>query len=364
MTLIEFIRSYFSMALVTRLVENRTPAASAIFDTVFTNRVSRATSRISLAQIQRVTKSMPVISRGGQAIPLDPRNAAVTLIEPLAIMLSDFISGATLNELRALYGTGDENGQSLVASELDRIVLDLMHSTELTRNALCAQAISGKIDYMMDSNGMKERYVINYGTTQKHTLTTLLDDDNATIVSLVQTLQAMQKRISDAGYAGTPIVLAGTNAFCTITNLIMVTDNAGRMGATVSGNMINILGYPIHLVNGTYHDVNASGKDITKDEIDTNSLCMLIKDYTELDYLAVDDVQGNLQATPFFSKPVDIQDPSGIKVISESKPIPLVAPQSICWCTVTQSMGERTSLTVNVSNSVNVEGGSETGAGA
>lgn len=355
MTLIEFIRTYFSISLITKLVENRVPVSSVIFDTIFTNRVSRATSRISLAQIQRVTKSMPVISRGGQAIPLDPRNAAVTLIEPLSVRLSDMITGAQLNELRSLYGTGDENGQALVSAELDRIVLDLMRSTEMTRNALCAQALSGKIDYMMDSNGMKERYVINYGTTLSHSLTTKLDDDSTTIVTLVQTLQTMQKKISDAGYAGTPVILAGSNAFATITNLIMVTDTAGRMGATITGNKITVLGYEIYLVNGTYHDVDSSGKDTTKAEIDTNAICMLIKDYTELDYLAIDDVQGNLVATPFFSKPVDIQDPSGVKVISESKPIPLVAPQSICWCTITESMGERTNLTININNEVNVE---------
>lgn len=363
MTLMEFIRQYFTLALITRLVENRTPVSSVVFDRVFTNRQSRATSQISLAQVQRVTKSMPVISRGGMAIPLDPRNASVTKIEPLSIRLSDMISGAQLNELRALYGDGGESGQALVSSELDKMVLDLMSSTELTRNALCAQAITGKIDYMMDSNGMKERYVIDYGTTLTHTVSPLLDDSSATLVSLVQVLQAMHKKINQAGYAGTPIVLAGSNAFATIANLIMVTNNADRMGAEVEANTINVLGYEIILVNDTYNDANTSGAEVTKDVIDTNKICMLVRNYTELDYLAIDDVQGNLVATPFFSKTVEIQDPSGIKVISESKPIPLVAPQAICWATVTASMGSRTNLTINIENTVNVEPGTEGGGG-
>lgn len=352
MTFIEFIRAHLTMGLVSKLIETRRSTSSVIFDTVFTSRASRAASRISLAQIQRVTRSMPVISRGGMAIPLDPAQAAVTMIEPLSIRLSDSLTGARLNDLRALYGNGDENGQALVASELDKIVTDLMQTTELTRNALCAQAITGKIDYMMDSNGLKERYVIDYGTTQSYSPSVLLDAQEATIVNLVQTLQAMQLQISDAGYAGTPVVLAGPNAFSTITNLIMVTDNAGRMGATVQAGIVNILGYEIHLVNGTYHDVDSSGKDVTKDEIDTNRICMLIRDHAELDYCAIDDVQGNLQATPFFSKAVDIQDPSGVKLISESKPLPLVAPQAICWATVTASMGSRSSTLV--ANTVNV----------
>lgn len=350
MSFVEFLRKYLGMALITKLVEARKPVSSVIFDRVFTRREARATARVSLAQIQRVTKSMPVISRGGQAIPLDPKNAALTLIEPLSIRLSDLISGARLNDLRSLYGTGDAAGQALVSAEVDKIVTDLMRSTELTRNALLSQALSGKIDYVMDSNGMKERYIIDYGTPQTHSLSVKLDDQNATIADLTNTLMEMQKKISDAGYAGTPIVLAGTNAFSTITNLIMVTDTAERMGATVSGNTINILGYEINLVNSTYQDADSSGKPVSKTEIDTNMICMLIPEYTELDYCAIDDIQGGLQATPFFSKAIDVQDPSGINIISESKPLPLVAPQSICWAEVTTSMGRRTKLTINVSS--------------
>ena len=143
MTLLEFIRQHLTLALISELIEHRTPVRSMIFDRVFTRRENRATARISLAELRRMTKSMPVISRGGQAIPLDPNNASVATIEPLSIRLSNLITGAQLNDLRALYGTGDEQGQSLVSAELDRMVRDLMDSTELTRNALCAQAIAG-----------------------------------------------------------------------------------------------------------------------------------------------------------------------------------------------------------------------------
>lgn len=364
MTLLEFLRSLIATTgNVARLTELRTPVASVIFDRVFTNRISRATDEISLAEITRVTKGRPVISRGGHAIPLDPKNASATRIEPLSIRLSDFLTGAQLNSLRHLYGNGGENAEALVTAEIDRIVLDLMRTTELTRNALCAQALKGKIDYMMDSNGMTERYVIDFGTTQSLSLTKLLDDESATLVSLMNTLRKMKKKITDAGYAGTPFVLAGPNAWSTIANLIMATRLEGRMGATINNAEISFMGYSICLVDETYNDKNSSGADVIKDAIDTNSLCMVIPALAELDYCAIDDVQGNLQATPFFSKPVQIEDPSGIKIISESKPMPLVAPASICWATVTASEGERTNLTINnnvtVNTADNTEGQSE-----
>lgn len=347
MTLLEFLRSLIATTgNVARLTELRTPVESVIFDNVFTNRISRATDEISLAEITRVTKARPVISRGGHAIPLDMKSAASTRIEPLSIRLSDFLTGAQLNSLRHLYGTGGENAEALVTAEIDRIVMDLMRTTELTRNALCAQALKGKIDFMMDSNGMTERYVIDFGTTQSLSLTTLLDDESATLVTLMNALRKMKKKITDAGYAGSPVILAGPNAWSTIANLVMATRSEGRMGAAIDGAVISFMGYKIYLADETYNDKDVSGKDIVKDAIDTNSLCMVIPSLAELDYCAIDDLQGALQATPFFSKPVQIEDPSGIKIISESKPMPLIAPASICWATVTASEGERSSLTI------------------
>lgn len=346
MTLLEFITNYFTLALVTKLVERRTPVSSTIFERVFTNRVPRGTSRISLADILRVTKSMPVISRGGQAIPLERSKAAITLIEPLAIRLSDSITGAMMNDLRTMYGDGGENGQAAVASELDRMVLRLMTSTELTRNALCAQALTGRIDYMMDSEGVKERYVIDYGTTQTYTPTTALDDQGATLVTLANVLADMRKKINTAGYSGRPLVLAGRNAFSTIANLVMATDETARMGAAIDGETIRILGYEITLVDDTYNDTDAGGKDVVKESMDPNSLCMVMENAVELDYCAIDDIDGNLVASPFFNKTVRLQDPSAIKVISESKPMPLVASQAICWATVTSSDGARTKYVI------------------
>lgn len=348
MTFAEFLFAYFNIGTLNRLIEARTPVTSVVMDRVFINRANRATDTISLAQIKRVTKSQPVISRGGRAIPLDPKNAAATKIEPLSIRLSDFISGADLNRLRSLYGDGNENAQALVTTELDKMITDLMSSTEQTRNALAAQSISGKIDYMMDSNGLKERYVIDFGTTKTYTPDLMLDDQSATTIDLHNLLSAMRKTITDTGLSGTPIVMAGSNAFSTIANLITVTPESGRNGATVSGTHISLLGYDIYLNDDTYTDADAAGNEVVKPAVDTNSLVMVMTKYAELDYLAIDDVSGELQATPFWSRVITSDDPSGYKILSESKPMPLVASEAICWAKITNSLGRRTALTVNV----------------
>lgn len=353
MTLLEFIRQHLTLALISELIEHRTPIHSMIFDRIFTRRENRPSARISLAEINRATKSMPVISRGGHAIPLDPHSAATTMIEPLSIRLSEMITGARLNDLRALYGTGDEQGQNLVSAELDRMVRDLMDSTELTRNALCAQAITGKIDYQMEGENGLERYEISFGETSKTTLSTLLDDESATVIDAYNAIIAMRQELSKAGYSGSVEVMAGSNAYSTLANLIAVTPEASRLGSVIAEDHITIVGIPIYLNMDSYTDKNGSGADVTKDCIDTNSLVMYIKDNGKVAYCAIDDVDGNLQATPFFSKVVKKDDPSAYNVISESKPMPLIAPKSICWATVTASVGRRTALTIN--NNVTVQ---------
>ncbi len=52
-----------------------------------------------------------------------------------------------------------------------------------------------------------------------------------------------------------------------------------------------------------------------------------------LPYCAIDDLDGNLQALPFFIKPVKTDIPSGYSLIAESKPFPLVNVNGIVTCT-------------------------------
>jgi hypothetical protein len=51
-------------------------------------------------------------------------------------------------------------------------------------------------------------------------------------------------------------------------------------------------------------------------------------------YLALDDLDANLQGMPFYVKPLKQDDPSGYKLIGKSKPLPVPVPKAICKATV------------------------------
>lgn len=167
----------------------------------------------------------------------------------MPIRLKKLITGAELNDLRQLFGNGDEKGQQLVQTWVEKKLLDLMTITENTRNALCAQALTGKIDYMMQSNAGYERYQVQYGDgkTLKVTPEKLFTAEDATLGVVIKTLRAMQKELSENGAVGEVKFLAGQDAFDALVNLIIGLPNDQRMGAKVEDNAIIIGGKRILL---------------------------------------------------------------------------------------------------------------------
>lgn len=331
-----FLTSYFTLALITKLIERNKPVRSIVYDLVFATRTNTPSARVRVDDILKRIGNVPVVARGSSALSLGGSSTTRTEIEPMPIRLSDFITGASLNDLKSLYGTGDERGQALVQTYIDKMILDLMHTTEMTRNALCAQAITGKIDYMMQTEGGYERYQVAYGdgTTLSFAPAVKWNDDACTLAMIINDLSDMEDEIRDAGLSGEVKFMIGKMAFAAISNKIARMSNDTRIDAKAEKGVIYLGGYELTKNSITYKDRDAAGDEITKYEVDPEKIVAFAADIPELTYCAVDDVDGNLEAVPFFSKTVKVEDPSGYKVISESKPMPLVSAKGFCWATV------------------------------
>lgn len=353
MDLATFLNSYFTLALITKLIERHSPVRSIVFDLVFGVRTNTPSSRVRLDDVLKRTGNLPVVARGSMALAVGGQSGTRTEIEPMPIRLSQFITGADLNDLRSLYGNGDERGQALVQTKLDNMVLDLMRSTEMTRNALCAQAITGKIDYMMQNEGGFERYQVLYGDGNPLTFAPAVkwNDDACTLAMIINDLSEMEDDLMAEGATGEVKFMIGKKAFAAISNKIASMTNDNRIDAKAEKGTISLGGYEIVKNSITYKDRNDSGVEITKHEVDPEKIVAFVTDIPELTYCAVDDVDGNLEAVPFFSKTIKIEDPSGYKVISESKPMPLVSSKGFCWATVFDpAIVNATRLTINADN--------------
>lgn len=334
MDLLTFIRSYLTLSTISKVMERVPQRKSVIYNKVFTNRNNNPSAYVRVDDIIQTIGSVPVVTRGGQAVRVSGESMGTGLIEPMPIRLSDFFTGARLNDLRAFWGNGDKQGKALVQAEIDRIIKKLMMSTQKTRDALCAQAMTGKIDYQMKSDSGFVRYEVNFGDVTTYAPTKKWNADGTKIGDVLSNLIYIRKKLHESGHSGSIGFLAPTDTWTTLANLVTSLPNDQRMGAKVDDNVITVGGFRIELDDASYSDRTAGGEVTTKDEIEAKKLLAYVEDVPVLEYCAIDDIDGNLQPTPFFAKSLKSDDPSGIKILSESKPMPLVAPTAILIATV------------------------------
>lgn len=281
--------------------------------------------KVPLSMLKGSIKNAPLVRRGTKSYALSFENASMMYIEPQGVNLSQFATAAALNNMVKI-------GKLAVKQFLDFYQMQLATTTDSTIEALCAQALTGKISYpMMTEGGALTKFDVDYGETQEQIAEVKLNDTNATIVDVFNLLQAMDKKLKKKGFGSKRETLAGTKVFMQILKLATVT-KTNIFKVEVKENVVNVGGYLIELENGEYHSGDdAEGEQIMTPNIDEESLVMFDPSANKFFYTALDDLDANLQALPIYMKPVKQEDPNGIKILSMSKPLPAVNVDSICW---------------------------------
>lgn len=334
MDLYTFLRSYMTVSWVAKLVERMPKRTSVIYDSVFKKRNNNPSAYVRVDEILQSIGSVPMVSRGGASVRAAGSEMSTGLIEPMPIRLNEMLTGARLNDLRSMYQNGSDRGQRLVQSEIDRLTMKLMGQTQKTRDALCAQAMTGKIDYQMIADGAYTRYVVDFGAPLTYAPTKKWNADGTKIGDVLSQLITIKQKLAEQGFSGNVLHMAPSDTWVALANLVTNLPNDQRMGASVENNVITVSGFKIFLDDGSYADRDAAGSVVVKPEIEAKKLLSWVEDMPQIEYCAIDDIDGNLEAVPFFSKPIQSPDPSGVKIVSESKPLPLIAPKAVCWSTV------------------------------
>jgi hypothetical protein len=90
--------------------------------------------------------------------------------------------------------------------------------------------------------------------------------------------------------------------------------------------------YKIHAQGLTYQLPGSKG---IRKVLEDNQVQTLDKSRTgTLFFAALDDLDANLAALPFYAKPVETKDPDGVKIVASSKPLPAPALSKMCRQTV------------------------------
>ncbi len=309
----ETIKGYFRS-----VPELKTP----VMDLVFPERPQNPFPLVGVDDVLAVAHEVPLIKRGHPSIPATRETGGINTYEPLSVRIHSQVLASDLNNLK-LVGRGSQELWAQNKFDL------LRRSYRKTSEAICAQALSGRIEWPVRiEGGAFDTYTVDYGQVLSVESERLWDAADVRLVHIVKTLLDMKKALQVHGYGSTLEIWAGDSAFEALFILAENHISTAKIRVEVTADGINVCGFLVKQRAETYRDP-ATGQ--IRPIVAENSLRMIATDAGhKLVYCAVDDLDANLQPLPLFIKPVKIEDPSGWTLIAEGKPFPVVNVRGIC----------------------------------
>jgi hypothetical protein len=291
-------------------------------DTVFTARPQHGLPILGAEDVALDAMPLPVIRRGAPSIPAVAESGTIVTYEPMPIRAHKFVTGADLLTLQVLRGDG------LDAWAREKTDL-LRRATRLTTEALCALALSGHVAWPMAlEKGGFESYEIDYGAPLSVVPDTLWDAESVKLRDVFELLSDMQEALQDNGVGGTVEIWAGRAAYGALFAIAEASTTTAKLRVEITEAGINVGGFLIKRRSERHR--NPQSKTMVP-VIPDNTVKMIAMDAGhKLPYCALDDLDANLQPMPFFVKPIESKDPSGYKLVAESKPFPVVNVRGIC----------------------------------
>lgn len=321
------INRLFTQAKVADIVSTLPKPSTPLMDMLFpaSRRVQKASPFVSLADIQDVTGAVPLVTRDGKSVPVDPQSRTHSLIEVDPIKVSRFASARDINDLISL---GDTQSLEAYAAE---VIENLRDRVSVTAETMTRQAMSGKIEYPYYSeNGVAGKCEINLGSPNALKSTTLAA--NANLGTLQKWLEdLLTQHQQKAGATGTPVFLMGSEVYNKVVAIVTDVQNAPVLW-TAEG--MKLFGkYDIRTIAMTY---TLPGSNTVNDVIGSNKVRIIdLSNTGKLIYASLDDIDAKFAPLPFYAKPIESKDPNGIKFVGESKPLPALAMKKQSESTVT-----------------------------
>lgn len=318
------MREVFSKAAFIRSLNLLMPISSVTIDTLYKNVVNITAPVIPIADLYTEIKTVGLSTRGGGYVNLSgTTQIGAKWVEPFPIRLKEPLDAVTLNNLKMLSNDGIESWRQQKINKLRQ-------TNRATTEYQAVQALKGKIEMpVVTQDGATATYTVDYGAPQQHTVSKKFDATGATMASVEKDLLNMATKVKKSGY-GDIEFWAGEDVWFAIYQLIASAPNDNRTAMKVDGQTITTSAGKVVLRNEEIW--NPKTKAYVPTIAATEIMCIAKNAPHTLAYAAIDDLDGGLQALPFFMKPVN--DPEqGWRLLSESKPLPAPVIRAICWAT-------------------------------
>ncbi len=322
------LKQYYNPKAVAMRLKQLPKLQTTVIDEFYGRKVNHPFDRVGKSDLTSVGVPTPLISRGAPSLPVNRGKLQLSDYEPFEVANHDFFTAADLNAMKHLDTLSIQARLAGVDDNLRRIC-------RMTAEGIAAKSLTGKIEWPVAvDGGALDTYTVDFGTTLTHTPEKKWDAEDAKVRGVFNDLQDMETKIQDAGYGGVVKFWAGRDVFNQLLGLVEVygENPKAKLRVEISAKGIEIGGYLIRKMAETYVDP-ATGAAAPK--VPAKKLLAFASDAVHtLFYCALDDLDGKLAPLPYFSKPIDTKDPSGIKIVGRSKPFPAPVVQAICWATV------------------------------
>lgn len=310
----------FTPAEIAQAIANVPEMSTPVMDTFFPakNRRNHQWAYLNATEVSRLIKNVPVVGRDSQSYGQAGTRLDMNQIVPMPVKLSRTISDARLNDLLAMS----------VQSRVDFLsgeIASMRESVRLTAEALSAQAlVAGKIDYNMMVDGVLESYKVNYGVTPtEYTVAKKWDADGVGLAQILSDLAKMASKIRKAGGSGAIAFGVDSSTFAVLAEKVLALSNDNRMAARLDDGTVKISGYTITEIADTYTKIGANNASSDEAKIPAKTIVASAVDANHFRYCSIDDSDAGFAGLPLFVKEIPMEDPSGSKLIVQSKPFPL-----------------------------------------
>lgn len=303
---------YFTQDAIADMVSDLPPVETPIKNLLYpeANQKQKNSPYIKVSDIIDTTGAPPVVRRGSRAYPVDGTSEENRLIEVQPIKLSSFLLGKEINDLIALGRT--ESIDAIVREKIEYLRDETSKASEI----MACQSLSGEISYpLATGESIDSRYDIAFGTINTMPAANIASDDLGKLrVKLEAQLEAQRK----TGASGDVRFLAADDVYTAISAMIFAAGANPPVVWTEYG-FILFGRYKIMSMSNTFV---LPGETASRPVIPAGYLQTVdLKKSGMLFYASLDDMDANLAPLPFYAKPLKSDNPSGVTILSESKPL-------------------------------------------
>ena len=308
------LRKVFQPKAVAETLTQLEPVPSVLTQVVFADKKNHPMPVIGIDEITETTGTLPLVRYGENPVELDQGNRVITLVEPEPISVKKVIRPREIQLLSAMLG---EQLKQYAQDQIDRF----RRKIQTTINALCGQALSGKLNHPVKTDVGTEVYEFTYGTVATYTPASTWDTSTANpLVDLDKMMTSLQKK----NVGGPYVVLAGVDAYQALLKYLedkgnVVIANYTKIDEQAKVPYIEYYGFRIYKVAETYTDLNGT----TQYVINPKSVVMVGELPFKLRFLSIDDVDYGMVAMPMLVKVVKDQYGKSLTLLAESKPFPI-----------------------------------------